>query len=199
MTAKRRAALGIRARTGRAIVVALGGAVEAPEILGKTRIDVAVTFEEGAVFHMGQEMEIEAARAFILESEGRFTTRARADLGAFVRDLGAKIVGARLVAADEKPLPAIEKVLKVHPLVHAAEAELYRRVFTQAAAAVGPRPARVAEDLLGERAAAGAELTPAKLNAHLAALGKTSGKPWAAEQKQAALAAWIALANAQHP
>src|SRR6185369_5929016 len=50
----RRAALGLKVRTGRAVVVAMGGAVDVPAIFAKLRIDVAFTFDEGAVYHVAQ-------------------------------------------------------------------------------------------------------------------------------------------------
>jgi hypothetical protein len=53
----------------------------------------------------------------------------------------------------------------------------------------------VPANALAGRAAVAAGLTPARLTARLAAMGKASGKPWAADQKQATLAAWIALAG----
>ena len=195
MAAKTRAALGLSVHTGRAVVVAVGGPAAAPEILGKGALQVATTFEEGAVFHIGQELPLDEARALIRDSEVRFAERARVLLAAFVAQLGARLVAAALVAAPPKALPPIESILKAHPLVHAAEGELYRRVFSAAAASLGAAPVRVPADALAGRAAAAAGLTPAKLTALLAAIGKASGKPWAADQKQATLAAWIALAG----
>ena len=193
MAAKARAALGFSVHIGKAAVVAVGGAADAPEILGKAVLQVATTFEEGAVFHMGQELPLDEARALIRDSEVRFTERARDQLAVFVARLGARVVAAGMVAAPPKVLPPLESILKAHPLVHAAEGELYRRVFSEAAAALGAAPERVPADALARRAGAAAGLTPAKLAARLAAMGKASGKPWAADQKQAALAAWIAL------
>jgi hypothetical protein len=193
MAAKPRAALGLTVRTGRAIVVALAGARDEPQVLAKTRVDVATTFEEGAVFHTAQTLPIEKARALVASSEATFTERARRALAPFLHALGAKLVGARLVAKPEKTLPPLEELLKAHPLLHAAEGELYRRVFTEALASLGCRPPRVAPDTLTHEAAAATGLTPAKLSAHVAAMGKAAGKPWTADQKRAALAAWLAL------
>jgi hypothetical protein len=193
---QRRAALGLKVRTGRAVVVAVGGAVDAPEILVKTRIDVAFTFDEGAVYHVAQGLSLDAARTFLSESEARFVERARKELAALREGLDAKLVAASLVAPPPKPAPPLETILKAHPLVHAAEGELYRRVFSEASAALGARPSRVAEDALAKRAASELGLTPAKLATRLAALGKASGRPWTAEHKQATLAAWLALAAA---
>jgi hypothetical protein len=174
-------------------VVAVGGPLASPKILAKTRIDVAFTFDEGAVFHVGQEMPIEEARAFIRDAELRFTERARAELAAFTGRLGANVVAAGLVAGAPKTLPPLEAILKSHPLVHAAEGELYRRVFCEAGASLGMRPTRTPKEALVPKAAAALGLTPAKVATHLATMGKASGKPWAADQKQAALVAWLAL------
>jgi hypothetical protein len=195
MATKRRAALGFSVHIGRAVVVAVGGPIEAPEILAKARIDVAFSFDEGAVFHAGQKLPVDKAQDLVRDAEIRFAKRACAELAAFTAGLDAKVVAASMVAADAKPLPPLESILKSHPLVHAAEGDLYRRVFTEAGASVGARPTRVPADALGRRTAAALGLKPATLAARLAAMGKASGKPWAADHKQAALAAWLVLAT----
>jgi len=196
MPTARRAALGLSVHTGRAIVVAVGGSVDAPEVLEKTQIHVATTFDEGAVFHVGQELPIAQARTLIEGAELRFTQLARAELEAFVTNLGARVVAAGLAAPDAKTLPPLEKLLKSHALVHTAEGELYRRVFAAAAASLGSEPIRVPADALAQRIGKALQLTPAKVGSHLNAMGKASGKPWAADQKQAALVAWLGLALA---
>jgi hypothetical protein len=196
VASKTPATLGFTVRIGRAVVVALRGPWDAPEILGKTRIDVATTFEEGAVFHMAQELPLEQTRALVRESERRFTERARAALVDFTKGLGVKVKAAALVAPEPKVLPPIEAILKAHPLVHAAEGELYRRVFIEAGGAVGARPTRVPPDALAGKVGKAAGITPARVAARLAELGKTSGRPWAADHKRAALAAWLVLFSA---
>ena len=182
--------------TGRAAVVAVGGPVDAPDILAKGRIDVAVTFDEGAVFHVGQDLPIEEARALVRGAETRFAERARVELAAFVARLDVPVVAAGMAAANAKLLPPLESILKSHALVHAAEGELYRRVFADASAAIGASPTRVPADALARSIAATLGVTPARVAARLAEMGKASGRPWAADQKQAALAAWFALASA---
>ena len=194
--ARRCAALGFAVRTGRAVVVGVGGPTDAPEVLAKAQIAVATRFEEGAVFHVAQELPIEEARGFVSAAEDRFGEQARAALAAFRETLDARVVAAAMAAPDAKRLPPLDAILKSHPLVHAAEGELYRRVFAEASAAIGLRPARVPPDALAGRVAESVGLAPARVAAHLAAMGKASGRPWAADQKRAALAAWLALASA---
>jgi hypothetical protein len=197
MASWRRVALGLVVHTGRADLVAVAKAGDDVEVVAKGRMVVAATFDEGAVFHAAQEMPVETARPFVDEAERRFTEKARAEFAAWIAPLSARVVGAAIVAGPPKTLPPLETILKAHPLLHASEGELYRRVFAAAVAqATGATPQRIPPKDLSARAAAAARLTPARLAARLAAIGKASGRPWAADQKQAALAAWIALASA---
>lgn len=191
-----RITLGFKPRTGRACVVAVAGPVGAPEVVAKTRIDLATTFEESAVYHMAQGLSLAKARALLESAEKRFIAQARRQIETLAASLHGKIVGAGFVAPEAKSLPRLEVVLKSHPLIHAAEGELYRRVFIAACDTLGrvPRP-RLPADSLADRTAARLGLTRAQLDARLAAMGKASGKPWAAEQKQSALAAWLVLAG----
>jgi len=187
--------LGLKPRTGRAAVVAIAGPVDAPRILFKTRIDVATTFEEGAVFHVAQALPLKEARTRVEASERRFIERARVELAKIQRQLGAPLVTAGLVAGKPKPLPALESILKAHPLVHAAEGALYRRVFAAACSKLcATPPFSFPQEKLVMGLATALAIAPEVLLARLAAMGKASGRPWAQEQKQATLAAWMALA-----
>ena len=189
-------ALGLTVKTGRAIVVALRGPAASPQILVKTRVDVATTFDEGAVYHAGQELGVAKARALIERSERTFTERARAALTAVMEPLGARVAAAILVAPEPKTPPPLETILKAHPLVHAAEIELYRRVFTSAVTALWAAPTRLPADQLAKQLAPALQLTPVKLEAQLAALGKAAGRPWTVDHKHATRAAWLAITRA---
>jgi hypothetical protein len=193
----KRAALGLKVRTGRAVVVAVAGPVDSPEILGKTRIQVAFTFDEGAVFHVAQNYPPERARALVQEREVLFTERALGDLRAFAARQDFKVVGAGMAAPPIKRLPPFESILKAHPLLHAAEGEFYRRVFADACAKLRARPSRTPVGELTTNLAEGLGLKPAVLAKRLDAMGKASGRPWAVDQKEATLAAWSVLLGAR--
>jgi len=192
-----KAALGLMVRTGKATVIAVGGTAVEPVILVKALAQVAFTFEEGAIFHTAQEKPLEAARTFLRGQERALLARAREELTRIIGPANVAIVGAMLAAPAVKTLPPIESILKSHPLVHAAEGELYRRIFAEACTALGAKPERVPADALAGRIGKAAGLSATKVATQLAAMGKASGRPWAAEQKEAALAAWLALATAQ--
>ncbi len=184
-------ALGLKVRTGKAAVVALRGPANAPVVVAKALVQVAFTFEEGAIFHAVEEMPLEKARTHVENAEARYTKLAQKELAAFLEGLGADVSAARLAAPAAKPLPPLEKITKSHPLVHAAEIELYRRAFSAACEALDLGPKRV--DDAEKKIASALRWKPAQVAKHLAAMGKASGRPWAAEQKEAALAAWTAL------
>lgn len=101
MPPKQRIALGLKVRTGRAIVVALRDGAP-PEIVLKTQIAVATTFAAGAVYHAAQELTLERARALVERSERRCFERARAALADCTASLQGKLVGSAMVAAEPK-------------------------------------------------------------------------------------------------
>src|SRR5262249_48099943 len=94
----------------------------------------------------------------------------------------------------ERPLPDLAAILRAHPLVHAAEGALYRDAIARACEALGLSVTRLPTKNLSVRASAATGLAQASLQRALAAAGKASGRRWAAEQRNCALAAWCALA-----
>lgn len=195
MAAPRPVAIGMRAHTGWAAVVALAGPADAPEVVAKRRLEMASTFDEGAVFHQGRGLPLARAEAFIQSSEERFLRLARealAGLASELRAAGYEPVASALFGGA-RALPPLVSILKSHALVHAAEGELYRRVLLLASEACGI-PARLLSGEALPAATRALRAHPRRLAAQLAAMGTASGRPWAQDQKESALAAWIALA-----
>jgi hypothetical protein len=198
MKATGRAALGFRAHTGWAAVVALAGPPAAPRIVAKRRVEMAESFDVGAVYHVSQRLPLDEAEALIRSSEKRFEDLACAaisDLVAELRETDLETVGGAVVSGGERPLPPLESILRSHALVHAAEGELYRAVVVRASERCHIPAAVVSAADLHAHAARAAGLPEAGVLSTLAALGKASGKPWTRDQKESALAAWIALAG----
>jgi hypothetical protein len=194
----RATALGFRVHTGWAAVVALAGAPDAPEVVLKRRIDLLRERGAGHVFHIAAERPLAEAEAFLRSAEEGFRAAAREGISAIAADLraaGCDPVASGVVAASGRPLPSLAEILKAHPLLHAAEGELFRRILARESAACGMHAELVPARELEERAARAASMTAARATSTLAALGKATGRPWAQDQREAALAAWIALAR----
>lgn len=190
-------ALGMKPHTGWAAVVALAGPIASAKVVTKKRLDMATTFEEGAVYHKAQELPLARAEALIRSREEKFERIARDGLQEFLAELRAKgcePVVVAMVAGNHKGLPPLESILKSHPLVHAAEGDLYRSVLLRASEACSLRVLSIPEKEIEASALRVLGIDPSQLAAHLAALGKASGSPWTRDQKQAALVASIALA-----
>jgi len=188
-------ALGLRARTGSAALIALGGEGRAPRVVAKSRIVMATTFETGAVYHAAQELPLAAAAAHVERSERRFQELAVKALEEVRKELGPGVhfIGSALVSAAAKPMLPLEEIVRAHPRVHAAEVELYKRIVERALAAVGLSVQRIAPTQLVPRVKQATRLPPVEVERILAAMGKASGPPWTKEQKECALAAWALL------
>jgi hypothetical protein len=194
------AALGFSPHVGWAAVVAVSGPTESPEVNAKRRVDLATTFEEGAVFHSARELGMERATELVERSERTFTAKAERALSALVADLrkaGLELVAGAILSGGKRPLPPLDAILRSHALVHAAEGALYRKVFAQACETCGVAVAWAAAGDLPADVAAAARLPRARVLARLAEMGERSGRPWARDQKDAALAAWLALVSAR--
>jgi hypothetical protein len=179
-------------------VVAISGRNDAPTVVAKRRIDMATTFDTGAVYHVGQGLPVAEAEALVRSSEQTFATIARASIAALaaeLRDLGIEPIASAVLAGGGKPLPPLEAILRSHALVHAAEGDLYRRVIAGASEACAIPAAFVPAKDLPARVAGAAGIPEQRVVSLLAEIGKASGKPWARDQKEAALAAWLALAR----
>ena len=194
----RRAAIGFSSHTGRAAAVVIAGPRDAPSVVAKRSVVMATTFDTGAVYHMGQKLPVDRAEELVRSSEETFVAAARAAIAALAAELrgeGLEPVASAVVAGGKRPLPPLEAILKSHALVHAAEGELYRRVLARASEACAIPVAFVPATDLPARVGDAAGIPSKRVVSILAEVGKASGKPWARDQKEAALAAWLALAG----
>src|SRR5262245_4212617 len=181
--------LGFNVHTGWAAVVAVMKKRDALEVIAKERIDMAFTFEEGAVFHMAESLSVSKARVLIDSREKKFEALAVTALAAIIDRLEVEVAGSAVVDGAAKKLPPLESVLKSHALIHTAEGDLYRRIIVRACDACEVPAIAVGSKELGARAAHALRVTEEELAARMAAAGKASGRPWAADQKRAAMAA----------
>jgi len=192
-----RAALGFRVKTGRAIAVALAGPAASPRLLFRREVllcDPKVP-ESRQPYH-GAIMPFVPATPEAAE-RGRKTAErvALAALRALVNELRAAGVRPEAVALVVASNPDVSKIGSAHVRAHALEGILFREVL-EAGARASRLPARtLLERDSVARASAGLRRSPAQLRRALEEFGKQAGRPWRAEEKSAALGAWLALAT----
>jgi hypothetical protein len=103
------------------------------------------------------------------------------------------VVGGGLIAGN-KPLEAsLDAILASHALIHAAEGVLFRTAIREACEALQVPVIDVRSADLRNAAARTLGVAERELDAHLVVVGKAAGKPWAKDQKDAYLAALLAL------
>ncbi len=195
------AALGFRAHSGWAAMVAIAGPIESPEVVSRRRIELADPKIPRPVqpYHAAQEMELKEAEAYIsqfAEAARDFATQA---LQAAIQDLrkeGYEVVGCGIVIGSGRPTPNVEGALASHPLLHTAEGELFRNAIISAAERCHLPVHRVREK---EALTSGAEkltLSVDRVQSRLTEFGRSIGPPCGQDQKLATLVAWLALVEA---
>ena len=94
-----------------------------------------------------------------------------------------------------QPMPdwSVDDILAVHFRMHKAEGVLFRDALARAAKECRQRLVEIPEKTLQDHARHALGAPPASLAKQIAALGKAAGPPWGKDQKDAALAAMIAL------
>jgi hypothetical protein len=196
MPRRPQAALGLRAHSGWAALVAMGGTAAAPQVLDRRRIEMADDPEAKQPYHAAEELPAAKARALLDRFARVAQERATAGLGAALADLrrdGYDVVGAIVLTAAGKPLPALESVLASHALIHTADGEHFREALAGAGKQHRVPVARIREkDLVAQAAQMLGRSAPA-LQAAVTAWGKPLGPPWTQDQKLSALAAWLGL------
>ena len=180
--------------------MAVAGTPRRPEILDRRRIEIADRRIPGSVqpYHAAEGLPLAKAKRLLERCEAGSAKLAHKAVGDLARDLtarGYRIAGCGLLLASGRPLPPLESVLASHALIHAADGEHFRDALARAAARHGLSVLRVAERELYAAAATRFRIPAGALQASVSAAGKPLGPPWTADQKLAALIAWLALSG----
>ena len=198
------AALGLRAHSGWAALVAVAGPARAPVVIDRRRIVTADPALRGSKqpYHAAEGRGLKEAAEYLRRCTARSRQLARQALRAAVNDLkkrGHAVVGCGVLLGSDRTLPPLAAILAAHPLIHTAEGQLFRQVLLRAGQRCKLPVTGVKERELLAQAAAKFRLPARTLQARIAALGRDLGPPWTQDQKLAALVAWLALASARKP
>jgi hypothetical protein len=109
------------------------------------------------------------------------------------REAGHEVAACAVLVVDPMPDWSVDEILAVHFRMHKAEGVLFRDALARAAKACGLRLLPVPEKQLDEHAERALATSVNSFRNTIASLGKSVGPPWGKDQKDAALAAMIAL------
>ena len=191
------AAIGFRARTGRAVAVLVAGSSKAPRALKRHEISLTSPThpETKQPFHAVMELPLPEALAAAGRTEEVIVSVARGALGMLLEEAGAAGVRVRAIGVVGSPDRDLSGIGNPHIRAHAAEGILFRRVLETAAVRSGLSILSLAETGLEGRAASELGLSPSSFRARLSSFGEDIGRPWRADEKAASTAAWLALAR----
>lgn len=186
------AALGFRAHTGWAAVVAFG-----PEwkVLERRRL-VYEPEPTRFIYHHIAETASDGAEALIEKARAQAAEKARREIATLLLELrgNGKHVASAGVPGGNARLPAsLAEILAAHSRIHAAEGAFYRDVLATACERVGLCVKRTPERDLWAAASTAVGSGADGLRDRIVEMGKQLGPPWGEDQKLAALAALVAL------
>jgi hypothetical protein len=193
--AKQRVAIGFRVRTARATAVVVTGSPDSPQVLERRALvlsDPDVPWS-GQPFHAGLELEGEEGERVVKRACQAARRVALREVKALARDYAdAKLLGVGLVVGSDID-PA--KLGNPHVRAHASEGKLFREVIEAGVDAIGAKHRTLVERELYAQAEDELVRSEGELKRLLIDLGSDLGAPWRAEEKGAALAAWLILAG----
>jgi hypothetical protein len=198
---KATAALGCAAHSGWAAVVGIGEVDGRLRVLARERILMADPGDQKAKqpYHTVEDLPIGEASERLAAYAATAETMARQAIQTILDDLsqdGRRSIGLGILESAGRKGTALASILASHALIHSADGDHFRNAIAGAASACGLPATRVpARDL--EAAATEAISRPIEtLRATVKEIGRDVGAPWGADQKAAALLAWLVLARA---
>lgn len=187
--------IGLRTKTARAIAIVLSGSARAPQAIHRAELilsspKIPATYQP---YHAVMSLPWNDAQILVQESAAAIeslATQALRGLLLHAESHGFTVERISIVGAPERRL---ESIGSPHIRAHAAEGVLYRHALEVAAAANALQSRALVEKGFLSRAEADLDLPSGVFNSTLARLGQELGRPWRADEKMAAAAAWLAL------
>ncbi|HEY1524760.1 MAG TPA: hypothetical protein VGH51_00870 [Candidatus Angelobacter sp.] len=195
------AAIGVRVHSGWGALVAVSGWPGAIEVLDRRKMVIIDPASPGVKqpYHHVAAMAINAAERHLVRcaSESkRLGLEAIKCLYTELKDRGFTLVGsAILLSSVRRDLPALERILASHALIHTAEGEFFRQVFRQTFEDLDVPVTGIRERELDERAFDIFGKDAAAVRKSIDGMGRSLGPPWTQDEKLAALSAAIVLAE----
>ena len=192
-------AIGLKAHSGWAALVALGKLGDEVVVIDRRRIELV---EPGSAtwakqpYHAAEDLSPDDARQVVrrgIKAAHRVAAKEMRDLVKRSNRAAQQIVGCGVLVPAPMPDWTIDQILSVHMRMHKAEGVLFPSALTQAAAAANLDVISIPEQELSVRGEKTFGISLAALMKTIVTLGQSVGPPWGKDQKLAALAAMIIL------
>ena len=190
------AAFGLKAHSGWAALVVVGTRDGELQVLERSRLTLVEEEWAKQPYHAAENLAPAEARKLVKRGVDAAKRGALREVRAAVkrtRETGFETRKCGVLVGAPMPDWSVAEILAVHFRMHQAEGVLFREVLAQSAEASDLKLVAIPEKSLLEYAEAVLRTRTSRLLIEIAALGKQVGPPWGKDQKDAALAALIAL------
>ncbi len=192
-------AFGMKAHSGWAALVVLGTRSGELQVVDRCRMELIEKDEASWAkqpYHAAKRLNAGGARELVrraLETTRRIAVRKMRTAVKRAHDAGHQVAACAVLVVDPMPEWTVDEILAVHFRMHKAEGVLFRDAVARAATACSLRLLEIPEKQLDDHAERALATSLHSLQKTIASLGKSVGPPWGKDQKDASLAAMIAL------
>ena len=192
------AAMGVRMHSGWGALVVLSNEDGRVNVVARERVEVVDEKAGGKrqPYHHAKNLALNEAEKYLARCAAESKRLATSSIGGLTEDLqkrGYRLATCAVLAASGRELPSLAEILAAHPLIHTAEGEFFRNAICSACERLRLIVLRVREREVESAAKASLGRSAAAVMKQIANAGKSLGSPWTQDQKNAALAAWMAL------
>jgi hypothetical protein len=193
-----RVAFGLKPHSGWAAFVGLGVRNGGLHLIARSRMELVEKTDAPWAkqpYHAAKRSAGNASDVVrrAVESAGRIAIREMRSAVERAREAGHDVGACAVLVVDPMPGWTVDEILAVHFRMHKAEGVLFRNALVRAADACSVPLVTIVEKELSRQAKRALGTSMKRFQNAIASLGKTAGAPWGADQKDAALAALIAL------
>ena len=189
-------AFGIRAHSGWAAVVGIARCDDGFALSERCRIELVEQPWAKQPYHAAQKLTPALARDTVARGIEAAHAIAAREMRALIRrqqERGHDVIACALLVGTAMPTWSVDEIIAVHFRMHKAEGVLFRDALASATDACGLRLVAIPEKQLESQATRAFATPLSRLAKKVATLGKAAGAPWGQDQKEAALAAMVAL------
>jgi hypothetical protein len=192
-------AFGLKAHSGWAALVVLGTPGGAPQVVDRRRVELVEEDEASWAkqpYHAAEGLKAGDARELVrrgIAAARRIAVREMRAAVRRAREAGHEVSACAVLVVDPMPDWSVDEILAVHFRMHKAEGVLFRDALARAAGACSLKVLGIPEKQLAQQAEGALGASIGSLRKTLGSLGKSVGPPWGKDQKDATLAALIAL------
>jgi hypothetical protein len=192
-------AFGMKAHSGWAVLVVLGTRRGDLQVVDRCRMDLVETNEASWAkqpYHAAERLNAGEARDLVsrgIETARRLAVREMRAVVKRMNEAGHEVAACGVLTGEPMPDWTVDEILAVHFRMHKAEGVLFREALAHAARACGLKLLEIPEKQLDTHAERALATSMNRVRTTIASLGQAVGPPWGKDQKDASLAALIAL------